>query len=87
MATFRSVLSRWIFVAAVFCGSFTSMGAAFAPLSPSFQKSFDSMRLGPSMESRIVSGPMEAKSSSRRDAALSRLGELVLTHRAISTSA
>ena len=87
MATFRSVLSRWIFVAAIFCGSFTSMGAAFAPLSPSFQGSLDPMRLGSSLESRIVSGPMETKFSSRRDAALSRLEELVLAHRAISISA
>lgn len=86
MATFRSVFSRWIFAGAVFCISFASLGAAFAPLSPSFPWFPDPMRLGPSAESRIVSGPIKAKPSFRHDAVLSRLEELVLTHRAISVS-
>ncbi len=87
MATFRSILSRWKFAVAVFCVSLASMGAAFAPLSPSFQGPLDPMRLGPPVESRIVPGPAEAKSSFCHDTALSRLEELILAHRAISTSA
>ena len=87
MATLRSILSRWILAAAVFCGSLTSLGAAFAPLSPSCPGPLDIMRLAPSVESRIVSGPMEAKSSSHRNASLSHLGELIFTHHAISISA
>ena len=85
MATFRSV--RWIFFVAVFCGSFISTGATFAPLSSSFQGSLDPMRLGPSMESRVLSDSIDVKFSSRRDAALSRLGALVFAERAIATSA
>jgi hypothetical protein len=87
MATFRSVLFRWIFAGSVFCGSFISLGAVFAPLSSSFPGSLDPMRLGPSVESRVVSGPVERKPSFRRSEAVSRLEELVLTHRAISVSA
>ncbi len=87
MATFRSILSRWIFLSAVFFGSLISLGAVFAPLSPSFQGPFDPMRFGSSVETRVVSGLAEAMSPSLRDPALGRLEELVLTHRAISTSA
>jgi|GEM_PF-1862075 len=87
MVTFRSILSQWIFTVAIFCVSFTSLGAAFAPLSPSFSGSLDSMRLSFSMELRIVSGPGETQSPSRRDSVLSRLEERILTHRAISVSA
>jgi len=87
MATFRSVLSRWIFAVAVFYGGFISLGAAFAPLGPSFQGSSDPVRLDVSVESRIISGPMEVKSFSRHNEALNRLGELVFTHHAISVSA
>ena len=87
MATFRSVLSRWIFLVVVFLGSFTFMGAAFAPLSPSFQAPFGSTCLGPSVGLKIVSDPIEPKSFHRHDAALSRLETLTLTYRAISVSA
>ncbi len=87
MATFKSILSRGIFAVAVFCLSFSSMGAIFAPFSPSFQGPLDPMRLSPPVEARIVSGPTKAKSFFRRDAALGRLTELVLTERAITTSA
>jgi hypothetical protein len=86
MANFRSVLCRWLFAGAVFCGSSASLGAVFAPLSSPFQGSPDPIRLGPLVELRIVSGPVEAKLSSRRDVILSRLEELVFTHRAISAS-
>ena len=85
MVTFRSV--RWVFAVAVFCGSFISLGATFAPLSPSFQGSLDPMRLDPSLESRVLSGSIEVKFSSHRDAALTRLGALVFTEQAIATSA
>ncbi len=87
MATFRYVFSRWILAGAVLCGSFTSVGAAFAPHNPSFQGPPDLMRLGPSVETRVVYGSVEAKFSSRRNAVLNRLEELVLAHRAISVSA
>ncbi|MFH1800453.1 MAG: hypothetical protein ABH891_06385 [Candidatus Omnitrophota bacterium] len=86
MATFRSVLYRWVFAGAVFCGSFTSLGAVFAPLSSPFQGSPDPVRLGPPVELKIVFDPVEAKLSSRRDVILGRLEELILTHRAISAS-
>lgn len=85
MATFRSILSRWIFLGAIFFGSFISMGAAWVPLSPSLQVPLDPMRLGPLRELRPVSGPVEA-TSSQRDSVLSRLGMLVFTERAIATS-
>ena len=86
MATFRSVLCRWMFAGAVFCGSFASLGAVFAPLSSPFQRFPDAMRLGPSVEVGILSGSVEAKPSSRHAMILSRLEELVLTQRAISAS-
>jgi len=87
MATFRSILSRWVFAVAIFCVSLTSIGAAFAPLNLSFQGPFDPVRVGSSLGSRMVSVPVEVKSSASRDTAFSRLEELVLTHRAISVSA
>ena len=86
MATFRSVLFRWVFAGAVFFGSFGSLGAVFAPLSSPFQGPPGPMRLGLLMELRATSGPVEAKLSSRRDMILGRLEELIITHRAISAS-
>ena len=86
MATFRSVLYRWVFAVAVFFGSFISLGAVFAPRSSPFQGSPDPLRLDSLVELRIASGPVEAKFSSRRALILGRLEELVLTHRAISAS-
>jgi hypothetical protein len=86
MATFRSMLYRWMFAGVVFCAGFASMGAVFAPLSSPFQGFPGPMRLGPPFEPEIVSIPVESKLSSRRDTVMGRLDELVLTHRAISTS-
>ena len=87
MATFRSILFRGIFVAAVLSVSFISLGATFAPLNFPFQGSLEPLRLGPPRGLKIVSSPVESKFPFRRDVALSRLEELVLTHRAIATSA
>ena len=87
MATFRSILSRRIFAVAVGGVGFVSLGAVFAPLTPSFQVSSDPMCVGLSMDLKIVSGLAEVEPSSHRDAALARLEELILTHRAISVSA
>ena len=86
MATFRSVLCRWVFAGAVLFGSYISLGAIFVPLSSTLQRSPDLMRLGPLVELRITSGSVETKLSSRHNVVLDRLEELVLTHLAISAS-
>ena len=75
-------------MAAVFCGGLAFMGAAFAPSDLSFRWAPDPLRLGLPAEPKIISGPVESRpSSSRRNAALSRAEELILTERAIATSA
>ena len=74
-------------MAAVLCGGFISMGAAFAPLGPASQCFFDQARSSLPIESKRVSSLMGASFSSHRDAVVSHLEELVLTHRAISVSA
>ncbi|MDD5226756.1 MAG: hypothetical protein PHV97_06225 [Candidatus Omnitrophica bacterium] len=81
----RFILSRWVVAVGVFCGSFVSLGAGFAPSIPFFQRAPDP-RLDPAMGLKTVRGPMEAKSL-EQDAVLSRLEEMVLAHRAISISA
>ena len=85
MATFRSVLSRWIFAVAVFFVGFSSIGAA--SLTSPFQGPVDPVRFSLSVDPRIVSGPVGADPLSRCDAAVRHLKELVLTHCAVSMSA
>ena len=87
MATFRSVLTRWIVLVVVLCGSFSSTGAVFAPPSAPFQGSLNPIHLGPAVGEKIFSGSMGEKSASFCNAALNRLGALVITHRAIAISA
>ena len=87
MATFRSFLSRWILVAAVFCGSFISLGAAFVPFGTPIPGACGPVLLSPSREVRIPLGPMEVKPFFRHCAVLSRLEALVLTERTVARSA
>ena len=87
MATFKSFVLRWMFAIAVFLGSFVSFGAAFAPYSPPHHAFSGTERLNLFSDPRTLSGTALTRSLSRQDAALDRLGELVLTHRAIAVSA
>ncbi|MEI7751660.1 MAG: hypothetical protein WCJ71_06170 [Candidatus Omnitrophota bacterium] len=87
MATFKSVLSRWIVLVVVLCGCFLSTGAVFAPPSVSFQGPLNPMPLGPSVVEKFFFDSMGTKPASSCNAALNRLGSLVITERAIGKSA
>ncbi len=87
MATFKSVLSRRIVAASVLLGSALSVGAAFAPTGPSFQPRSDLVGLMDFRELRTAGIPFDGAFSGKTSTALDRLGELVLTHRAIAVSA
>jgi len=85
MATLRSILHWRVVAVTIFC-AMISLGAAFAPWGPSFLKTQDPMR-GSFPESGFVSSRMETKFPSGCGAISGRLGELTLTHRAVSVSA
>lgn len=87
MATFRQVFFRWIFAATVFSIGGISLGAAFAPSIPAFREITVSVRLGLSMVPGSFMAPVKVRPRSPRSAALSRLNDLVLMHRALSISA
>lgn len=87
MATFRSILSRWAFAVAIFFISFAPMSTAFALLSSSFQGPVVPVGFSLFADPEIISSPIEANLLFRGDTVAKHLGERVLTHWAISTSA
>ncbi len=86
MAAFRSNDSRRIFSGLIILGSFLSLGTSFAPQISLTPKILDPE---PSVQVTALRAVLDATRSGtvfRKDNALRRLEELVLTHRTVSAS-